>query len=173
MRPTTSSTDDSACELARKRLSLRQDGEPRDDASLDAHVAACPSCAEHARRLDELRPLFRSLREARPPERLLPELLERVAVRRTRPAPTPRIPSAVTWSSRAAAAGIGFLSILALGRLLTASPAGEEERAPARSLHALVRAGGVFTAHTDLELFPEHEFLARFAARSTDPEDRR
>ncbi len=77
------------CERAAALVARRLDGEasPLDDAALDAHVAACPSCAElleHETALDAA--LAARFRDARPSAGFTAAVRTRVAAERESPA---------------------------------------------------------------------------------------
>ena len=73
------------CERWRDALSARLDGEPLgvEEALLDAHLAACPACSDHARALQNLHRGLR-LRPADPVPDLTEDILAAAADRRPR-----------------------------------------------------------------------------------------
>ena len=85
-----------SCDRAAVLIERRLDGQasPQDDAALDAHVAACPSCAElleHETALDAA--LAARFRDAAPSAAFAAAVRTRVAAER--PAPAAWIPDAL------------------------------------------------------------------------------
>ncbi len=84
-----------SCDDAREALSAALDGEldPAEAAALEAHLAACPACAERGDRLAEVRDAFRSLTPAAPPRDLASAVMERIRAGEAGAPPTEATPA--------------------------------------------------------------------------------
>lgn len=89
------------CDLAREAISSRLDGElpPLDDVALDAHLASCSSCNDHARALAGLHRSLR-VRAAEPVPDLTHQIMAATAERLPTPgaAATPKAGVGVEWA---------------------------------------------------------------------------